>query len=76
LIRDHFHPVKPPHSSIRHDHNAASRYYVRESGFFQKKRRFFARAGKLDVVTCRFGSAGFWDSAHHLNNEGDFIGVL
>jgi hypothetical protein len=23
----------------------------------------------LDVVTCRFGPAGFWDPAPHLNNE-------
>jgi hypothetical protein len=37
----------------------ATTCYVRGSGIFQKIFSFFSRAGKLNVVTCRFGLVSF-----------------
>jgi hypothetical protein len=50
--------------------------YVRGSEIFQNNFSFFARAGKLDVMTCRFGPAGYSDPGPHLNDKADFIGDL
>jgi hypothetical protein len=62
LIHDHFRPAKPPHQfNPTSPQVTTSHYYVLRPGIRNLSKYFqlSAAAGKLNVVTCRFGPAGF-----------------